>query len=108
METTKGHDRAEEFNLPEWETSTRHRGEKRKPTAAGESFKDKARGQFDRLMPAHQKYCGLSRRVVCIIVLAVAVAILVLIVGLAAGLSHRSRYFLITGLTVALLSTLLQ
>jgi len=102
METTKGDGAVEEFNLPEWETSARHRKERHIPTAAGEGFKDRARGHFNRVMPAHRKYCGLSRKVACIIVLAVSVAIVVLIVGLAAGLSHRSRYVpVVCPLTVA-------
>lgn len=79
------------FNLPEWETTARHRGEKQSP-ATTEGFKGRALGYFDHVMPPHQRYLGLSRRRACIIVLVIVVAILILIIGLAAGLSHRARF----------------
>lgn len=97
METTQGHGAVEDFNLPEWETGARHRGEKQIPASAGESFKDRAWGHFNHVMPAQRRYCGLSRKVACIIVLAIVVAVLVLIVGLAAGLRHRLRFVPIAG-----------
>lgn len=86
-----------EFNLPEWETTARHRGEKQQ-TAAGESFKARALGHFNRVMPPHRRYCGLSRNTACIVFLAIFLALLILIIGLAAGLSHRSKYISCTDL----------
>lgn len=80
-----------EFNLPEWETTARHRGEKQQ-TAASESVKERAWGHFNRVMPPHRRYCGLSRKIACIIVLATFLAVLILVIGLAAGLTHRSKY----------------
>jgi hypothetical protein len=47
---------------------------------------------FDRHVPAHRKYCGLSRKIACIVLLAILIAILALIIGLALGLSKRSKY----------------
>lgn len=79
------------YNLPEWETTARHRGEKQLPVTT-EGFKGRALGYFDHVMPPHRRYLGLSRRMACIIVLVIVVAILILIIGLAAGLSHRARF----------------
>lgn len=97
METAKGHGAGEEFNLPEWETGPRHRREKHIPIATRGGFKDRVWAHFNRIMPAHRKYCGLSRKLACIVVLAISIAILVLIIGLAAGLSHRSKYVRVAG-----------
>ena len=79
-----------EFNLPEWETASRHRGDKQ-PPAPARTFKRRATDGFNRMMPAHRKYLGLSRKIACIIFLVVLVVIMVLVIGLAAGLSHRSK-----------------
>ncbi|KAI9842232.1 MAG: hypothetical protein M1837_007377 [Sclerophora amabilis] len=46
---------------------------------------------FERLLPAHRKYFGRSRRTCLIVGSCVVLAILVLIIGLAAGLSTRSK-----------------
>ncbi|KAL6716162.1 hypothetical protein ACLMJK_005728 [Lecanora helva] len=89
MENPKSPGATGEFSLPEWETTPRHRGEKQQKAAA-ETFKESLLDHLNRLMPAHRKYLGLSRKVACIIIAVVVAAILVLIIGLAAGLSHRS------------------
>ena len=86
METSHAHGRVEAFHLPEWETTSRHRGEKRS------NVKERAFIIFDRVMPGHRKYCGLSRKIVCIAITTTLLLLLALILGLAIGLSQKSRY----------------
>ena len=91
MNTSKTQGAVGDFSLPEWETTSRHRGEKQQ-SAGTETFAKRAMYHFNRFVPPHQRYCGLSRKIACIALLAILVTILILIIGLAAGLSHRSRY----------------
>jgi len=90
MEDSKQQDAVSEHNLPEWETTARHRGEKQPPTARP-GLKHRVVEAFERAMPAHQRYCGLTRKVAYIVIRAIVVVILILIIGLAAGLSEHSR-----------------
>ena len=83
-----------DFNLPEWETSSRHKG-KHIPAATQESFKDRALSHFDRVMPPHRTYFGASRRVACIVLAVALLLLLALIIGLAAGLSPHSSYAIV-------------
>ena len=91
MEEPKKPEQVSESNLPEWETTARHRGEKEAP-GVHYGIKDRAMGAFDRYVPAHRKYCGLNRKIACIVLLVLVIAILALIIGLAVGLSKHSRY----------------
>ena len=91
MEEPKKPEQVSESNLPEWETTARHRGEKEAP-CVHYGIKDRAMGAFDRYMPAHRKYCGLNRKIACIVLLVLVIAILALIIGLAVSLSKHSRY----------------
>ena len=47
---------------------------------------------FDRVLPGHRKYFGLSRKIVCIAIVVILLLLIALILGLAIGLSKRSRY----------------
>ncbi|OCK82062.1 hypothetical protein K432DRAFT_415616 [Lepidopterella palustris CBS 459.81] len=47
--------------------------------------------RFDRILPPHKRYLGRSRRTFLIILAVVFVCILALIIGLAVGLSHKSK-----------------
>ncbi|KAL2057407.1 hypothetical protein ABVK25_002460 [Lepraria finkii] len=89
MEEPKKPGQVIESNLPEWETTARHRREKEAPSVHY-GIKDRAMGAFDRYVPAHRKYCGLSRKTACIVLLVLVIAILALIIGLAVGLSKNS------------------
>lgn len=82
----------EEFRLPEWETTARHRGEKHAETDQKPSVRERAFVFFDRIIPGHRKYFGFSRRFICIALAIAFLVILALILGLAIGLSKRSRY----------------
>lgn len=84
----------EPYNLPEWETTSRHRGEK--PSAKGSIQWGRSMARiaafFNYFMPPQRIYCGLSRKSACIILLIVLLTTIALILGLAVGLSNRSRY----------------
>lgn len=92
MENSKAQGNVEEFHLPEWETTARHRGEKHTHTSQNPSVKERAFIIFDRVLPDHRKYFGFSRNIACIAISAVFLILLALILGLAIGLSKRSRY----------------
>ena len=91
MEDSRGQPVSGQFNLPEWETTPRQKGEHQAPTTH-QSFKDKALGHLDRVMPPHRRYLGASRKLACIVLAIAAFLLLILIIGLAAGLSHHSQY----------------
>lgn len=90
MQSQKEPDLVNEHNIPEWKTTARHQG-KSQPATARPGIKGRAIEKFERVMPAHRRYCGLSRKIVCFVILAIVIAVLVLIIGLAAGLSSRSK-----------------
>ncbi|MCJ1251629.1 hypothetical protein MMC30_008864 [Trapelia coarctata] len=50
--------------------------------------------KLDRIPPSYRTYCGLSRRIVLILLALALLLLLALIIGLAAGLSKRKRYTL--------------
>lgn len=91
MEHAKDQGAVSEFHLPEWETSERQRKPKPVPTA-GQDLRNRASEHFNRVLPAHRKYCGLSRKTAIVVASAILLVLFALIVGLAAGLSHRSGY----------------
>ncbi|MCJ1279446.1 hypothetical protein MMC21_007270 [Puttea exsequens] len=91
MEPPKEQATTREYTLPEWETSTRHSGFTQ-PPPPHPSLKDRAMEKFERTMPAHRRYYGLSRKIACFVLLAIILALLILIIGLAAGLSSHSNH----------------
>ena len=92
MQNHEAQENVDNFHLPEWETTARHRGEKRAHTGQKPSVRERAFIIFDRLMPGHKKYFGFNRKITCIAILALVLLLLALILGLAIGLSRRSRY----------------
>lgn len=92
MENPKARENVQEFRLPEWETTARHRGETRVPTGQKSSVKERVLSLFENVMPSHKKYFGFSRKIACIAILVGLLVILALILGLAIGLSKNSRY----------------
>lgn len=90
MDDHKTQGDVEEFHLPEWETTSRHRGEKQ--TGQISSVKERVCLVFACVMPGHRKYLGFSKKIVCIAILVVFLILLALILGLAIGLSKKSRY----------------
>lgn len=83
---------AEEFHLPEWETTARHRGDKHAKTNQMSSLRERAFILIDRIVPGHRKYFGFSRKIICIALSIIVLVILALILGLAIGLSKKSKY----------------
>ena len=91
MENSQNQGKVEAFHLPEWETTSRHRGEREKRS----STKERAFLIFNRIFPGHRKYLGLSRKIFCVAIVVILLLLLALILGLAIGLSKRSRYLYI-------------
>ena len=91
MENANPRDNVQEFRLPEWETTARHRGEKHARSRPISNVRERVFIIFDRVMPGHRKYLGVSRKVACIAIALVIIILLALILGLAIGLSERSR-----------------
>ena len=81
----------QEFQLPEWETTARHRGKTQVPAGHKWSMKERVLLLFDSVMPRHKKYFGFTRKIACIAILTGLLILLALILGLAIGLSRRSR-----------------
>ena len=52
----------------------------------------KLRNALDKVLPPYRTYFGRSRTTVLIVISILILVVLVLIIGLAAGLTHRSRY----------------
>ena len=48
--------------------------------------------RFDRVLPPHKRYFGRSRRVLLIAIGVIFILLLALIIGLAVGLSKKSKY----------------
>ena len=97
MDHSKAQGNVEEFHLPEWETSARHRAGQKS------GLKERAFLVFDRVMPGHRKYLGASRKTACIAILVILVVLLALILGLAIGLSKKSRYTSVPALRLTLI-----
>ena len=97
MQNHEHQENNEEFHLPEWETTARHRGEKpahtngtdHKPSVIERGFM-----VLDRVVPRHRTYFGFSRKIICTVATVAFLVLLALILGLAIGLSKRSRYAL--------------
>ena len=92
MQNHEAQGNCDEFQLPEWETTARHRGEKHAQTGQKSNGKERTFIVFDRVMPGHRKYFGFSRKTVCIAILLSFIILLALILGLAIGLTRNSRY----------------
>ena len=82
----------DDFHLPEWETTSRHRGQKPTHTDHKPNVIERALIIFERLIPRRRTYFGVSRKIVCIAASVLFIILLALILGLAIGLSKKSRY----------------
>ncbi|KAF6217500.1 hypothetical protein HO133_006838 [Letharia lupina] len=90
MENPKAQGNVQEFHLPEWETTARHRGEKQVQIGKKSGVKERVFLVFDRVMPGHRKYFGFSRKIACIAIFVGLLILLAVILGLAIGLSKKS------------------
>jgi len=88
VENDKAHPMAQnkDIQIPEWE----HAGVK-KDGATPQPTKTSLGARLDRVLPPHRKYLGMRRKVFLLVLLAGILALVALIIGLAAGLSSRSK-----------------
>lgn len=85
---------AKEVQVPEWEHIAAQQGDGKieRGVGAGHTnvpLKEGATRLLDKVVPPHRTYLGRSRKTFLLVLLVIALAILALIIGLAAGLSHR-------------------
>lgn len=76
-----------EVEVPEWEHTNGSNGARPVTHSAKPSLKEK----FDTAMPPHKKYLGMKRNIFLLALLAAFLALLALIVGLAVGLTQKSK-----------------
>jgi hypothetical protein len=77
-----------EVEVPEWE----HTGAAVDSGTATRAPGSTLRQKFDSAMPPHKKYLGMKRKVFLLVLLVAFLALLALIIGLAVGLSQKSKY----------------
>ena len=76
---------------PEWETSHQDGENQSSRKHNQQPIKQRFDAKFDKVFPPYRRYCGLSRRLACLIFAACLLALLGLVLGLAIGLSLRNR-----------------
>lgn len=77
-----------EVEVPEWE----HTGAAADNGTATHAGGSTLRQKLDSAMPPHKKYLGMRRNVFLLVLLAAVLALLALIIGLAVGLTQKSKY----------------
>jgi hypothetical protein len=78
-----------QYQVPEWEHNVASQGDK--INESGNSTKATFANKFDSILPPYKRYVGLSRKIFLWVLLGIFLALLVLIIGLAVGLSPKSR-----------------
>ena len=78
-----------QYEVPEWEHNVANQSNSasKSRTSSKAAFANK----FDSILPPHKRYIGLSRKVFLLVLLGIFLALLALIIGLAVGLSSKSR-----------------
>lgn len=76
-----------EVEVPEWE----HTHSSNSAAAATQPARPSLKEKFDNAMPPHKKYLGMKRNIFLIALLAIFLALLALIIGLAVGLTQKSK-----------------
>jgi hypothetical protein len=77
-----------EVEVPEWEHTGAATDNGTVTRAPGSTLRQK----LDSTMPPHKKYFGMKRNVFLLVLLAAVLALLALIIGLAVGLTQKSKY----------------
>jgi len=77
-----------EVEVPEWEHTHGSNNAAPATQSAGPTLKQR----FDIIMPPHKKYLGIKRNFFLLALLAAILALLALIIGLAVGLTQKSKY----------------
>ena len=76
-----------DVEVPEWE----HTNGTNNAGATTQSVGPNLRQKLDSAMPPHKKYLGLKRNIFLLALLAAFLALLALIIGLAVGLTQKSK-----------------
>lgn len=76
-----------EVEVPEWE----HTNVSTSADPATQSTKPSLKERFNTAMPPHKKYLGMKRNIFLLAILAAFLALLALIIGLAVGLTQKSK-----------------
>lgn len=76
-----------EVEVPEWEHTNGLNNAGATTQSAGPSLKQK----LDNAMPPHKRYLGMKRNIFLLALLATILALLALIIGLAVGLTQKSK-----------------
>lgn len=83
--------RDKEIQIPEWEDA----GKSKDGATVAEKSHGATRAGFaaklDHILPPHKRYLGMGRKIFLLVLLAVSLALLALIIGLAVGLSNKSK-----------------
>lgn len=75
-----------EVEVPEWEHTN---GSSSAPVT--QPARPSLREKFDTAMPPHKKYLGMKRNIFLLALLAIFLALLALVIGLAVGLTQKSK-----------------
>lgn len=78
-----------DIQIPEWEHAGVQKDGARPTTSL--PLKASLGARLDQVLPPHRKYLGMRRRMFLLALLATILALLALIIGLAAGLTTRSK-----------------
>jgi hypothetical protein len=76
-----------EVEVPEWE----HTNVSNSAGPTTQSTKPSLKKRFDTAMPPHKKYLGMKRNIFLLAILTAFLALLALIIGLAVGLTQKSK-----------------
>lgn len=76
-----------EVEVPEWEHTNVSSG----ADPATQPTKPSLKERFDTAVPPHKKYLGMKRNIFFLALLAAFLALLALIIGLAVGLTQKSK-----------------
>ena len=79
--------------VPEWEhiAAQKEAGTAVAAPAANTTPGTSWRTQFDARMAPHRRYFGMSRKLFLLVLVGVTIALLALVIGLAAGLTGKSK-----------------
>lgn len=93
MDHLHADERREPSSVLDWGIDSHPRAQKHvRPSLGWKNIKAQVLSSFDRCMPPHRRYCGLRRKFASTILFVMSIIILALILGLAIGLTRRSRY----------------
>ena len=91
VEESKATEGETAFVRSEGEPSAYQHGDKSVLQAQSQpTLKQRLDAKIDQVLPPHRRYCGLSRRLACLVAIGILLALIALVLGLAIGLSLRN------------------